>query len=193
MAWGYWPGCYRPQVSLGVLQPIWDRLGILARLLQAPCWSGVAGLAAKGPMLAWRYWPGCCRPHVGLGVLAWLLQAPGWPVGSGLAATAHRGTCRAASALMIASGYWLLQAPCWPGGTDLASTNPSLAWGYWKGCYMPHVGLGYWPGCCSPKGYWPGCSSPQYSLEVLTWLAQALGWPRGTSQAATGPRLAWGY
>ena len=33
---GYWPGCYSPQ----------DRLGILAMLLQAPCWSEDAGLAA---------------------------------------------------------------------------------------------------------------------------------------------------
>ena len=31
IAWGYWPGCFRPQVGLGVL----------AWLLQAPGWSGV--------------------------------------------------------------------------------------------------------------------------------------------------------
>ena len=74
---GYWPGCYSPQYSLGVL----------AWLLQAPVWPGGTGLAATGPRLAWGYWPGCYRPQVGLGVLAWLLQTPGLPVGTGLAVT----------------------------------------------------------------------------------------------------------
>ena len=159
MAWGYWPGCYRPKVGLGVQ----------AWLLEDPGWPGGTGLAASGPMLAWGtgpaatgprlafriasgYWPGCCSPHGGywpgcyspqecLGVLACLLQAQAWP---GVLA-------------------WLLQAPGWPGGTCLAATAHSY------------------------RGFLPGCYSPQ---GVLVWLLQAPGWLGGTSPAATGPRLA---
>ena len=70
---GYWSGCYRPQVGLGVL----------ARLLQAPGWprgTGLAAVAHRG------YWPGCYSPRDRLGILARLLQAPCWSVDAGLAA-----------------------------------------------------------------------------------------------------------
>ena len=108
LAWGYCPGCYKLQ----------DSLGLLAWLLQAPGSPEV-------------YWPGCYRPKVGLrgtGLAAtglrlawgyWLLLAPGWPGGTVLAATSSR----------IAWGYW-------PGcyrlqvrlrGTGLAATGPKLA------------------------------------------------------------------
>ena len=69
LAGGYWPGYFRPQVSLGVL----------AWLLQASGWPGDTGVAATGPKLAWGYWPGCCMPRVCLGIQAWLIQATGWP------------------------------------------------------------------------------------------------------------------
>ena len=75
------------------------------------------------------YWPGCYSPQYSLGVLAWLLQDPGWPGGTGLAAT----------------------GPGWPGRTGLAATGPKwplgvLAWLL----QAPGWPLGYWPGCCRP-------------------------------------------
>ena len=131
----YWPGCYRPQVGLrgtglaatgagwpggttlatAAQRGYWpcryspqDRLGVLACLLQAPCWPG--------------YWPGCYKLQVGLGVLAWLLHATGWPEGYwpgwyrplvGL-----RGTGLAATGSRLAWGTGLAGAAhmgCWPG------------------------------------------------------------------------------
>ena len=104
LALGYWPGCYSPQDSLGLL--VW--------LLQAPGWPEgywpgcfrpqvglrCTGLVATGRRLAWGtdlsaafrrgYRPCCYSPQDSLGVLAWLLQAPGWPRGTGLAATSSR-------------------------------------------------------------------------------------------------------
>ena len=66
------------------------------------------------------YWPGCYCPLYNLGVLAWLLQAPGWPGGTGLAAAGPR--------------------LAW--GTGMVATGPMLAWGYWPGYNRPQVGLG---------------------------------------------------
>ena len=107
LAWAYLPGCYRPQVGLGVL----------AWLLQP---TGGTGLAATTLRIAWGYCPGCYRlqvcltgtglaaafhrgywpccfsPRDSLGVLAWLLQALGWRLDTGLAATSSR----------LAWGYW---------------------------------------------------------------------------------------
>ena len=130
LAWAYWPCYYRPQVGLGVL----------AWLLHP---TGGTDLAATALRIAWVYWPGCYRLQVGLTgtglaaaahrgywpccyspqdslwVLAWLLQAPGWPGGTGLAATSSR------------LAWWY-----WPGcyklqvglrGTGLAATGPMLA------------------------------------------------------------------
>ena len=107
MAWGYWPGCYRPQVGLGVQ----------AWLLEAPGWPGGTGLAASGPMLAFM-------------VLARLLQAPGWRRGEGLAAAAHRWYWPGCYSLRDSLGLlvWLLQAPGWPEG-------------YWPSCFWPTIGL----------------------------------------------------
>ena len=79
---GYWPCCYKPQ----------DSLGVLAWLLQAP---GV---------LAWLL-PGLL---VCLGILAWLLHAPGWPGDTGVAATGPKlawGTGLAAACPRFAWGY----------------------------------------------------------------------------------------
>ena len=131
MAWGYWPGCYRPNAGLG----------LLARQLQP---TGGTGLAATSPMLAWGYW---------------LLQAAGLPWGTGLAAAAHMGVLAVLRAagwpkLLVR----LLQTPGWPegywpgcympqvclglliwllqptSGTGLAATGRKLAWGYWPVC-----------------------------------------------------------
>ena len=90
IACGYWAGCYRSQVALGVL--VW--------LLQGLGWPEGTGMAATSHR---GYWPGCYSPHYSLGVLAWLLQAPGlpgvlawllqapgWPGCTGLAATGLR-------------------------------------------------------------------------------------------------------
>ena len=79
-------------------------------------------MAATAPRIAWGYLPGCFRPQVGLGVLAWLLQAPGWSGGTGMAAI----------------------APESPGGTGLAATAHR---GYWPGCYSLRMAWGNWPGC----------------------------------------------
>ena len=147
--------------------------------------------------------------HVGLGVLARLLQAPGWPWGTGLAAAAHRGywPCCYSPQDCLGLLVWLLQAPGWPEG-------------YCPGCFRPQVGLGLLTCLLQPtggaclaatalriaSGYWPGCYRPQVGLGVLAWLLQAPGWPegywpgcfrpkvflRGTGLAATCRRLAWG-
>ena len=174
---------------------------MLVWLLKAPGWPGDTGLAAAGPRLAFGYWPGCYRPQAGLWVVAWLLQPTGalaWPLqSSGLA----RGTGLAATGTRLA---WV---------TDLASTNPSLAWGYRPGCYMPHVGLGVLAWLLQPKGgtgraaqalsiawgtdlagisprlakgYWPGCYRPHVGLGVLAYLLQRKG---GTGMAATALRV----
>ena len=112
----YWPGCYRPKVSLGLLI-----------LLQQP--TAGNGLAATGCKLAWGYWPGCCRLQVGLrgtGLdatdrrLAW---------GIGLAAVAHRGylLCCYSPHNSLGVLAWLLQAPGWPWGTCLAAAALRIA------------------------------------------------------------------
>ena len=123
LAWGYWPGCYRPQVGLGVLA--W---------LQQP--TGGTGLAATALRIAWGNWSGCYRLQVGLRVLAWLLQASGWPEGY------WPGCCRPQIGLGVLT--CLLQPA---GGSGLAATGPRLACGYWLGCYSQQ---GYWPGCYKP-------------------------------------------
>ena len=157
--------------------------------------------------MAWGYWPGCYRPKVGLGVKAWLLEDPGWPGGTGLAASGPMlawGTGPAATgprlAFRIASGYW--PGCCSPhGGTGLGATALRNAWVYWPACYRPKHGLGYWPGCyrlqaglgvlallqqliliggsCLAatvhRGYWFGCYRPQVGLGVLARLLQAPG------------------
>ena len=139
----YWPGCYRPKVSLGLL--IW--------LLQP---TAGTGLAATGCKLAWGYWPGCCRLQVGLrgtglaatgprlanGVLAWLLQATGLPGDTGLAAAAHRGFRPGCYSPRDSMGVPRLAWGNWP----------RLAWGYWPGCYRPQVGLGVLAWRVQPTG-----------------------------------------
>ena len=113
---GYWPGCYSPQYSLGVL--VW--------LLQAPGWPRVLAWQLQAPgcsgVLAWLLQPTGGTDLAAtalsiLGVLAWLLQAAGWPGGTGLAAAAHRG----------------FRPGCY---------SPQDSLGYWPGCYRPQVGLG---------------------------------------------------
>ena len=132
--------------------------------------TGLAATKHRG------YWPGYCRPQNGLGywpgcyssegVLDWLLQPPGWPRGTGLAATAPSlswgywpGCYRLQNGLGILA--WLLHSPGWPVGTGLAATAHR---GYWPGCYSPMMASGYRPGYCSPQG-------------VLAWLLQGPGWP----------------
>ena len=171
MAWGYWRGCYRPQVGLGVL--VW--------LLQP---TGGTGMGATALNIAWEYWPGCYRPQVdlgywpgcyrpqvGLGVLAWLLQAPDWPgvlawllpgllVCLGILAWLLQPTGvsgQAVTALRIAWGN-----PGWPGGTGRAATGHRFA-------------CGYWPGCCSPQGVQALLLQPSGEPWVLAWLLQPSG------------------
>ena len=82
IAWWYWPGCYRPQVCLGVMAWLLQAAGLpqvdLAWLLQAAGCPGGTGLAAAAHRGYWPccyrpqvdlggYWPGCYRPQVGLG------------------------------------------------------------------------------------------------------------------------------
>ena len=94
LALDYWPGCYspqvyRPQVGLGVLaclQPTWGTV-LAATALRI---AGGTGQAVTGLRFAWGFWPGCYTTQVSLGVLAWLLQARGWPGGTGVAATGSR-------------------------------------------------------------------------------------------------------
>ena len=156
---GYWPGCYMPQVVLGVMT--W--------LLQAPAWPGGTGLAATAHR---GLWPGCYSPQ---GARAWLLQTPGWPevlawllqarvcpVGTGLAATAHRGTG------LAATGY--------PQCTGLAATGPSMALGYWPCCYRPKAGLWLLAWLLQPTG-------------VLAWLLQAPCWLGGTGLPAAAHQV----
>ena len=116
------------------------------------------------------YWSACYCPQYSLVVLAWLLQAPGWPGGTSLAAA---GPSLAWGTGVAATG------PCWPGGTGLATTGPRLVLG---------TGLT----ASANRGYWPGCNSPQYSLVVLAWLLQAPGLPGGNGLATTGRRFAPG-
>ena len=145
---GYWPGCYRPQVGLGYWLGCCSPQGYLLC-----CYCPQNGLGVLAWLLQTPGWPE---------VLAWLLQAPGCPVGTGLTATAHRGTGLAAAALRISWMYWsgcyrpqhglvvlalLLQAQGWPvatglavtahRGTGLAATSPMLAWGYWPANRSP--------------------------------------------------------
>ena len=152
----YWPCCYSPQ----------DSIGVLAWLQQAPGWPWGTGLAAAALRIAWGYSPGCYRLQVGLR-------------GTGLAATALRiafwyrpdcnrpqvdlgywpGCCSPQDCIGVLA--WLLEAPRW--GTGLAAAALRIAWGYWPGCYRSQVSL--W--------YWPGCYRPQVCLGVLAWLLQA--------------------
>ena len=179
LTWGYCPGCYRPQVGLGVL----------AWLLQPTVGTGLAATTLR---IAWGYWPGCYRLQVGvrgtglaaaahrgywpccyspqdsLGVLAWLLQAPGLPWGTGLAA----------AALRIACGYW---PGCYRLQVGLRGTGLAAAHrGYWPCSYSPQDSLGVLA-CLLQAPGWP---------EVLAWLLQPI---EGTGLAATALRIAWGY
>ena len=156
MAWGYWPGCYRPQAGLGILawllQPTQGTgLAATANSGYRPCCYspqvglGGTALGATGPRLALGYWPGYCSPHR---VLAWLLQPT---VGTGQAATAHRGYWPGCYSPQDGLGVlaWLLQPPEWPGDTGLDAT--------------------------AHRGYWPGCFSPQNGKGVQAWLLQGPG------------------
>ena len=60
---GYWPGCYRPQVGLGVLA--WLLFPI-----------GGTGLAATALRIAFWYWPGCYKLQVGLRVTGLAATGP---------------------------------------------------------------------------------------------------------------------
>ena len=179
LTWGYCPGCYMPQVGLGVL----------AWLLQPTVGTGLAATTLR---IAWGYWPGCYRLQVGVR-------------GTGLAAAAHRGYWPCCYSPQDSLGVlaWLLQAQGLPWGTGLAAAALRIAWGYWPGCYRLQVGLRGTGLAAAHRGYWPCSYSPQDSLGVLAWLLQApgcsevLAWLlqpiESTGLAATALRIAWGY
>ena len=79
-----------------------------------------------------------------MGLLAWLLQAPCCPGGTGLAAAAQRGYWPGCSSPQYILGVltWLAQAPGWPRGTGQAATGPRLALGYWLACCSAQGGIG---------------------------------------------------
>ena len=89
------------------------------------------GLVATGPRSSLGYWPGCYRPQADLGVLAWLLQAPGWPGGTGLAAADPR--------LAWGTGLAATRVAGLPGDTDLAAAAHR---GFRQGCCSPQDSMG---------------------------------------------------